>query len=193
MKLMYNPCNFDYFKSPDRTGEVKDLNELVPILKMVFEKIYKNQGDTKIQNDKIKSYELYADHPFFQKVEEFFVAPKMLDAEKAKCSEVFADYICKVARVTNDVFLEKILIFVTLFRECLNSQNKKEANTEYTEENNAEDAPDISNEFVTEYLETDENFFGFNKEEVIDITQNFCQWLYDNNFTCSKLSLISSL
>jgi hypothetical protein len=24
------------------------------------------------------------------------------------------------------------------------------------------------------------------------LTQNFCHWLYENNFTCSKLSLISN-
>lgn len=71
--------------------------------------------------------------------------------------------------------------------------NKKDEGIEYTEENNAEDAPDISNEFVTEYLESDTNMFGFNKEDVIEITQNFCQWLYDNNFTCSKLSLINTV
>ena len=33
---------------------------------------------------------------------------------------------------------------------------------------------------------------GYNKEEAIDLTQNLCQWLYDNNFTCSKLSLINN-
>ena len=75
--------------------------------------------------------------------------------------------------------------------------NKKDSNgcsvEEYTQDNNAEDAPDISNEFVTEFLETDPSFFDFQKDEVIEITQNFCQWLYDNNFTCSKLSLISNI
>ncbi len=100
------------------------------------------------------------------------------------------------------------MTYVVLFRECLNfiNNNKdgkqdssngkiKEENssytTEYTEENNAEDAPDISNEFVTDFLESDPFFFNFEREEIIDITQNFCAWLYDNNFTCSKLSLIN--
>ena len=34
--------------------------------------------------------------------------------------------------------------------------------------------------------------FGFTKDESIDLTQNLCYWMYDNNFTCSKLSLINS-
>jgi hypothetical protein len=170
-------------------GEINDVNEVIEVLKTCFEKIYKCEN----KNQKIKSYENFESHEFFQKIIEIYKEPKQLDAEKAKCSEVFADYVCKVARVTNSEFLGKIVMFVTLFRECLNNQNKKTSDTDYTEENNAEDAPDISNEFVTEYLETDFNFIDFQKEEVIDITQNFCQWLYDNNFTCSKLSLISNL
>jgi hypothetical protein len=190
---MYNPCNFDYFKSPDRIGDINDVQEVVHVLKVAFEKIYSEANTNK--NEKLKTYEAYEHHEFFHKIADIFVNPKTLDPEKAKCSDVFADYICKVARVTNPQFFEKIVIFVTLFRECLNTQNKKETtdNSEYTEENCAEDAPDISNEFVTEYLENDIAFYGFQKEEVIDITQNFCQWLYDNNFTCSKLSLISNL
>ena len=39
-------------------------------------------------------------------------------------------------------------------------------------------------------LECDKLSFGFRKEESIDLTQNICSWLYDNNFTTLKLSLI---
>lgn len=148
-----------------------------------------------MHNAKLKLYVNFEEQPLFIKVRQNFIDPKTLDSEKAKCTEVFADYLCKVARVTNPMFFEKIVVFVALFRECLNFQNSQTSKeqTEYTEENNAEDAPDISNEFVTEYLEADKNLYGFQKEEVIDITQNFCQWLYDNNYTCSKLSLISNI
>jgi len=128
---------------------------------------------------------------------EQFDTPKVLEGESSKCNEVFADYISRIAKVTKKEVLVKFITFVTLFRECLNSMNKKDSNgcsvEEYTQDNNAEDAPDISNEFVTEFLETDASFFDFQKDEVIEITQNFCQWLYDNNFTCSKLSLISNI
>lgn len=142
--------------------------------------------------DKLKQYNNYESHEFLDKVRQHFMSPCQIDPDKVKCSEVFADYILKVSDVANPETLEKIVIFVTLFRECLNFNNKKEGEPEYTENNNAEDAPDISNDFVTDYLESDQNFFGFQKDEVIEITQNFCQWLYDNNYTCSKLSLISN-
>ena len=93
------------------------------------------------------------------------------------------------------LFFIKILKFVTLFRECLNILYNDKVKTTgglYSEEFSAEDAPDISNDFVTEFLDTDSNSFEFSKDEAIEITQNFCQWMYDNNYTCSKLSLISS-
>jgi len=189
MRPMFNPCNFDYFKSPERIGEIKEVHDLGKVLIRAYNKIY----NEKKMSEKLKTYTNFEQHAFFQKIISNFINPIQLDAEKAKCSDVFSEYVCKVARVTNENFLEKIVIFVNLFRECLNSLNKKENQSEYTEENNAEDAPDISNEFVTEYLDTDIDYFGFQKDEVIDITQNFCQWLYDNNFTCSKLSLISNL
>ena len=82
-----------------------------------------------------------------------------------------------------------------MFRECLNQQYYDKVKGEdkfYSETFNAEDAPDISNEFVTEFLDCDNNVFDISKDEAIDITQNFCQWLYDNNYTCSKLSLITN-
>jgi formyltetrahydrofolate hydrolase len=183
---LYNPCNFDYFKQPERIGETQNIEKE---LRSAFQKIYVEH-----KTDKILDYNNYESQEFFTKVMEYCNNPRQLDQEKSKCTEVFAEYLYSVAKVSNSETFEKIVIFITLFRECLNGMNKKEGsqNVIYTEENNAEDAPDISNEFVTEYLEN-EQVYGFQKEEVIDITQNFCQWLYDHNYTCSKLSLISSL
>ena len=68
----------------------------------------------------------------------------------------------------------------------------KNGNFEYTFNNCAEDVPDLSNKFISEFLDVDKNLFGFNKEDSIDLTQNLCHWMYENNFTSSKLTLISS-
>ncbi len=92
--------------------------------------------------------------------------------------------------------MSHLIKFITLFRECVNIINKEKLRNsegqEYTQVTNAEDVPDISNDFITEFLDPDTNTFDISKEEAIDLTQNFCHWLYENNFTCSKLSLISS-
>jgi len=135
----------------------------------------------------------------YLRIAEFVSSPRALD-ENCKCDEVFAYYIVKVAKVAKPEFFMKVLKFITLFRECLNNTNRdkmkpkngSQASNDYSEVFNPEDVPDISNEYVTEYLGTEHNLFDFGREEAIDLTQNFCQWLYDNNFTCSKLSLISN-
>ena len=101
------------------------------------------------------------------------------------------------------ILLNKLIIFVTLFREFVNICDRKKKKDlqpsiniyeipDYTMENNPEDVPDLSNEFINDFLETEQNLFDFNKEDSIDLTQNFCHWMYENNFTSSKLSLISN-
>ena len=95
----------------------------------------------------------------------------------------------------NPNYYVKLVKFVTLFREHsnqINSPKVTEANKVYTEEFNAEDVPDTSNEFITDFLNPEDNNddLGFTKDEAIDLTQNLCYWMYENNFTCSKLSPI---
>ena len=111
-----------------------------------------------------------------------------------KCDEVFAEYLYKVSKLTNAEYFKRIVRFVFLYRENLNEVNSKKLETEeeYTLNHNAEDAPDISNEFITDFLETEDMIFDFCKEEAIEITQNFCQWMYDSNYTSSKLTLIGN-
>ena len=53
----------------------------------------------------------------------------------------------------------------------------------------------MCNEFYGEFLEPN-NFFGIedsdDQNEIIDIIQHFCIWLFKNDYTKSKLSLASS-
>jgi hypothetical protein len=146
---------------------------------------------------KLKNYPNWESHPFFRKIIENWSLMKMID-ENSKCDETFSFYIQKVARLCKHEYFIKVLKFITLYRECLNftqienPKNNKDCRYEYVECNNSEDVPDISNIFIMDYLETDTQGFDFTREEAIDLTQNFCQWLYDNNFTCSKLSLLSN-
>ena len=121
------------------------------------------------------------------------------------CDDTFALYLYEVSRKVNGMFYEKMLKFAILFRECLNEYGWKkmeEAQGEaqispggmpsdaivFCDLNNAEHAPEICNEFITIFLD----IFGtpLNKLEAIDITRNFCNWLFENGFTCSKLSMV---
>lgn len=182
----------EYFKSPEKLGETQNVEICI---EEVYNDILNENNNFKL-NEKTKNYSNYKDHPFFKLIIEGLEKTPQLDGESSKCDEIFADYIVKVAKLTNDRMFVKVLKFVFLFRECLNDLYKDKVKDSpdslFSEITNAEDAPDISNEFVTDYLETDSEKYGFSKDDAIDLTQNFCQWLYDNNFTCSKLSLINN-
>lgn len=130
--------------------------------------------------------------------------PMTPEKKQRKCDEVFAEYLDTVAKETNKECYANILKFVFLFRECLNhygdklvkSKNEEEKGEknvrnnggEYCAVNNPEQAPEISNEFVTMYLDEIKTSFG--NMDPIELTQNFCGWLFTNGYTCSKLSLI---
>lgn len=183
----------DYFKSSDKFGEVNNIQD---ILREAFEELMTDNINFKFM-EKTKNCQDYAEHNFIRSILHNSRNNPTLDGEGSKCDEVFSEYLVKVSKIVNDNFFSKVVKFVFLFRECLNDMHKDdkdlEENLYYSECKNAEDAPDISNDFVTDYLDFNDNEkYGFAKEDAIDLTQNFCQWLYDNNFTCSKLSLINN-
>lgn len=135
-------------------------------------------------------------------------SPEINSPEKKqkKCDEVFAEYLDIVAKEVNKNCYADVLKFVFLFRECLNHYGEKlmkgknddggqdqvqknmDGKEEYCLTHNPEQAPEISNEFVTVYLDEQKSTFG--NMDPIELTQNFCGWLFSNGYTCSKLSLI---
>jgi hypothetical protein len=190
--LKYNPLDISFFSHDDRKGETKSIAEP---FEEAFQQIYSKRHSERNQQKMILPYENAQSHPFYQKLLEFQQSLPKLDGENSKCDEVFSDYVFKMSRYCNPTYFVKLIKFITLFRECVNVFYKDKVKTEgyeFSQIFNAEDVPDISNEFITEFLDTDQNVFDISKDEAIDLTQNFCHWLYENNFTCSKLSLISN-
>jgi hypothetical protein len=195
MKLLYNPATFDYFKHPERTGET---NDFIEVSNSTFYSIYYNAKLTEEKKSKMKSYSSPQEHPFIYKLLEYLESPKLVD-ENSSADDIFFYYIYKVSRYARPESFQRVLKYVILYREYVNYMYQDRVKKEYegqivgyTEATNPEDIPDISNEFITEYLDVDMELFEYNKEEAIDLTQNFCQWLYDNNFTCSKLTLLNN-
>lgn len=113
-----------------------------------------------------------------------------------ECNDVMCKYLDYVSPLTNENYFTLLVTFVVLFKECINlNQKKKNPNVftdvEYTKQNNAEIIPEECNEFFCVFLE-ENNFFGLSedkKNELIEIIQHFCYWLFVNNHTKSKLSL----
>jgi hypothetical protein len=126
------------------------------------------------------------------------------EKNKKTCDEVFYEYLIFCKNLTNINYFGLVLKFVLLMRECLNISRQKEIDTsngnganawrEYTSFVNSETVPEICNEFVTEYMENND-YFGISSEsdrnEIIELIQHFCLWLYQNGFTQSRLSLVS--
>lgn len=99
----------------------------------------------------------------------------------------FWKYIEYVATETNKDYFEFVFRLIILFRECiLESLDKGMESSDLSSEN----IPDYCNEFVCVYMERF-NYFEMNMTEVINVIQHFCNWLWENQYTCLRLNLLS--
>ena len=113
--------------------------------------------------------------------------------------ELFFLYLKEFSKKTNKDYFWFMIKFEVLFRACINSLKdsivRKEDQSEnkkfYTEIYNAETVPEMCNDFFVDFMERF-NFFGLNKEELIELIQHFCYWLYVNHYTQSHLTLLDN-
>ena len=70
----------------------------------------------------------------------------------------------------------------------LSSEQITQMKEDYCAANNAEFAPELVNELVALYLA--EHNCGLATAECINLTINLCEWLYNNGYTCTKVSII---
>jgi hypothetical protein len=178
-----------------------DKNESVIIqnyIDIIFEDIYvKHKDKCNIHYISIK------DHCFLN----YFINPNSSIMLKHSCDFIFKQYLEYVSKLTNKDYFLLILKFIVIFRECINKYKNIELENsiyilgetipkhvqEFTQYYDAEQAPELCNEFISDYLVAND-YFGFrsdNISELIELMQHFCYWLYENNYTSSRLSLIS--
>ena len=200
-KNKYDPLTNAYFLKEERTGStsIENINECI---KNAFKYLYLNENGIenskeKLKERKMKDYSKIEDHPFLGTfLNDSHDINKNYEDEKTITDLVLINYLNKMSVYVNEKYYEKLIIFVTLFREHINIINQdkieKENGKEFTQIKEAEDVPESSNEFITDFLFPDdqENEFKLDKEEAIDLTRNLCNWMYMNNFTCSKLFLL---
>lgn len=171
---------------------------------------YKKKFDALIKNEKSSVYNPEANlnknyiYNFLLKVLE--TNPTSIETPKhttQPCIDhilvVYLIHFCKVTNV--DLLIDLAITFVILLREYLNVVGwdyrakffmngvKVTYNRigEYTSYCSSEDIPDHINDFLSVFIEMDENKFGLLEKELLDITQNFCNWLFVNNFTNFKI------
>ena len=132
------------------------------------------------------------------------------DRQDMLVDEIFALYLYRMSNRINQNYYRTVLAYVIFFRECLNEygwgkkieseairlDNNPELKYDIETKhfcivNNAEHAPEICNEFVTVYMEYKKNLIDIPKHDQIDLTINLCHWLFECQFTCSKLTMVA--
>ena len=197
-KNRYDPLTTNYFEKEDRKGITK-IENIKECTQKAFNYLYGNESSEdikqKIKERKMKEYTKIEDHPFLGKfINDDHDINKNLENEKIPTDFVLINYLNKMSNYCNEKYYVKLIIFVTLFREHINIalQDKVPNDKEFTQMVEAEDVPESSNEFITDFLFPNDEDYGFemSKEEAIDLTRNLCNWMYLNNLTCSKLFLL---
>lgn len=86
---------------------------------------------------------------------------------------------------TNRDYFDFLFKFVVLLREYLFL--KKE---DYSEKGITDSIPDEFNEFVSDFMDSNE-YFGLELNELIEAIQHLGYWIWENHYTSSKLSLVN--
>lgn len=126
--------------------------------------------------------------------------PPCTKLDSTRADFLFYIYLKEFSKKTNKEYFWFMIKFIVLFRECINLKRKgtveKECQNEegketmeYTQIYDAENIPEMCNEFYIEFMEP-QNFFGLNQNELIELIQHFCYWLYYNHYTQSQLTLL---
>ena len=155
------------------------------VVKNVFEDLFQNHSN---------SFSKKINAPKENPILNYLLNKKEIDSKI--CDDIICSYLNYIEPLTNEKYFIFATKFLILFRECVNVNLKnddKYNEKEYTSVENAEIFPEQCNEFFSNFLEKN-NFFEFTddeKNEVIEIIQHFCYWLFMNGYTKSKLSLAS--
>ena len=182
-----------FFHTPKRRSEQGVQLNIKDIVEKVFDFIYKGK-----YKDKLFSHpEKYTENYILDNLVKNTKLPIKQKIE-TNCDEAFYEYVSTFKNKCNEKYFTLLLEFVLLFRECYDVHTNKnipeEKREPCTNKLTPEQIPELCNEFYGEFLDQN-NFFGIEDEddrnEIIDIIQHFCVWLFKNDYTKSKLSLAS--
>ena len=110
---------------------------------------------------------------------------------------IFLLYLKELSTKTNKNYFWFANKFIVLFREFINIFKKDQVKDEYKTDKekefsqffSAEGIPESCNDFFLEFMQT-KQYYGLNENELIELAQHFCFWLYTNKFTHSYLTLL---
>ena len=204
-----NPQNkFIYFFNEDHRKVFDDniinidivKNDLRIIFKQCHQEIFK-------EIDSVENYSFYQlivdnwekEEPNL--VQECFNAINRIDEPLNKIQSynidsIFFFYLKEHSKNVNLEYFWFMIKFIVLFRECINKLRdnlvkKDEQNKAYSEIYNCENVPEMCNDFMLEFMEP-YDYFGLNKDELIELIQHFCYWLNLKQYTQLHLSLLNN-
>ena len=188
------------------------INDINNDLAIAFDSLYKQEFEKYVFINK-DIYKNIDDHPITKKLKNEEKKNITGDGsntnndtnKKPSCDEAMIEYLNEISSQTNDKYYTFCIQFILLFREFINFHKKKsdktnennindnnEKNIEYTMKDSPESIPDYCNEFYSDFLEANDFFCIKNEDdrnELIEILQHFCYWLFDKKYTNLRLSL----
>ena len=193
---------FDYSALENHNWDFpRHLDHLIKNYKKTLDKIFSNENCILFQKN--FNNENHVGVRILQKIKDAKLIKLMVPdaASNPKIDEILIIYLIYFVKVIQDQKLTDMVVkFAILFREHINivgwdyknkfrefrinvSYNNKGP---YTLFNSCEEVPDFVNDFVSVFVALDSNFsFGLN--ELLDLTKNFCNWLFVNNLTSFKI------
>ena len=134
-------------------------------------------------------------------VQECFIAISKIEDPLNKIQSYNLDgilffYLKEFYKNTNLEYFWFMIKFIVLFRECINRLRadlvkKDQQNKLYSEIYNCENVPEVCNDFLLEFMEP-YDYFGMNKDEIIELIQHFCYWLNLKEYTHLNLTLLNN-
>ena len=115
--------------------------------------------------------------------------------EMPNLEEIFFIYLKEISKITNIDYFSFIIKFIVILRDFINISRKSLVSKDiegqqkvyYSQICNAEVVPEICNNF---FISLPKNNFNLDKNELIEIVQHFCYWLYENHYSESHLVLL---
>lgn len=198
-------------------GKKFDNQEIAVVwLNSLFEPIFVKLSGSLLSNKKYNEYQLYK--ILLEKItvqedqENPLIKNILLNYNKAESTpqlknmsldEYMVQYLCFIFEFTNFEYFHFSLLFFILYREFLNTcapfysrksfNNANNNTTEFTSDINTtpQELPNYFDTFVADFLETS-NFYEISEpDEILQIIQHFCYWLFDKGYTTLRISLIN--
>lgn len=197
-KKRFNPINTTFFAKEERTGKTP-ISMINICIDKAFNELYLDNNTKVYEGRNIRIYESIEEHPFLSKFkkDKHDIYKNVINLHEIT-DTIFINYLNKMSTFCNQEYYIELIKFVTLFREHINIVNINKENfgtiKEYTEMEDAENIPNYCNSFINEFLfpKGDDSEFILSKDECIDLIQNICFWMYENNFTSSRIEKLKT-